>query len=234
MTYDAARSPKRILIAEDEERIASIIARGLRLNGLDATVVTDGELAYREALSGRHDLLVLDIGLPGRDGFAVLSRLRSHDCRIPIVILTARGGLEDTVAGLEGGADDYLSKPFRMAELLARIRLRLRDDGDLGETRLRSGGIVLDLRQRSIELGGHTVELTAREFTLAEMFFRSTGRVLSRQELIDAVWGADYTGDSNIVDVYVRYLRRKVGISWITTVRGRGYRMALDDQGSYS
>lgn len=214
-----------ILIAEDEERIAAIIERGLRAHGFGTAVVRDGHAAFREALSGDHDLLLLDIGLPGRDGFTVLHELRGQHCPIPVIILTARGGEEDTVAGLDGGADDYLSKPFRFAELLARIRRRLRDDPCPDPHRLRCGPIVLDLYARVIEVDGHTVELTAREFTLAETFFRSGGQVLSRDHLLATVWGPDFEGDSNIVDVYVRYLRRKVGATWISTIRGRGYRL---------
>ena len=214
-----------ILIAEDEERIATIIERGLRSHGFGTTIVADGHAAFTEALSGRHDMLLLDIGLPGKDGFAVLHELRGQNCQIPVVILTARGGEKDTVAGLDGGADDYLSKPFRFAELLARIRRRLRDDQRSAPHRLRCGPIVLDLYERVIEVDGRTVELTTREFALAETFVRSGGQVLSREQLLATVWGPDFDGDSNIVDVYVRYLRRKVDATWISTIRGRGYRL---------
>ncbi|UMP00080.1 response regulator transcription factor [Amycolatopsis sp. EV170708-02-1] len=179
----------------------------------------------RHALSGKHDLLLLDIGLPAKDGFAVLHQLRQQLCTIPVIILTARGGVADTVAGLDGGADDYLSKPFRFTELLARIRRRVRDDHGPSAHQLRHGRITLDLHSRVIEVDGRTIELTAREFTLAETFLRSDGEVLTREHLLATIWGPAYDGESNIVDVYVRYLRRKVSTAWITTVRGKGYRL---------
>jgi two-component system copper resistance phosphate regulon response regulator CusR len=223
------RSPRRrILIAEDERRIASLIEQGLLADGFATTVVTDGDNAQSQAATGQYDLLLLDLGLPGKDGFAVLRQLRESDCRIPVVILTARGGVEDTVAGLEGGADDYLSKPFRFAELLARVRRRLRDDGDTDQHVLRCCGFALDLHARTIHLDERVVELTEREFRLAETFLRNCGRVLSREQLLAAVWGHAEEPGSNVVDVYVRYLRRKLGPHSITTVRGKGYRLADD------
>lgn len=215
----------RILIAEDEVRIASFIEKGLRANGFATTVVGDGEAARDYALSGEFDLLVLDIGLPKRDGFTVLRQLREARCAIPVVILTARDSVGDTVAGLEGGADDYMSKPFRFEELLARVRLRLRDERGPEVTVLRHGELSLDLRTRRASVDGRLVELTAREFMLTEMFLRNPGQVLSREQLLSHVWGFDFDPGSNVVDVYVRYLRRKLGAERIQTVRDMGYRL---------
>jgi DNA-binding response OmpR family regulator len=216
----------RVLIAEDEHRIASFVAKGLRSNGFVPTCVGDGQSALQVALSGEVDLLVLDIGLPDLDGFTVLRRLRAAGSRLPVVMLTARDGVRDTVAALEGGADDYMSKPFRFEELLARIRLRLRPERADGEpTVLRCGDLALDLRTRRARVGDRVVDLTAREFVLAETFLRHPGQVLAREQLLSAVWGYDYDPGSNIVDVYVGYLRRKLDAGRIATVRGMGYRL---------
>jgi DNA-binding response OmpR family regulator len=215
----------RILIAEDEERIASFIEKGLRSNGFVSTTVHDGLSAYAEARSGAYDLLILDIGLPGADGFTVLRRLRGERVDLPVIILTARDSVTDTVAGLEGGADDYISKPFAFAELLARIRLRLRSEQTAEATLLRVGELTLDLRTRRAHAGASPVDLTAREFALAEVFFRHPDQVLSREQLLSQVWGFDFDPGSNVVDVYVRYLRRKLGTDRIETVRGMGYRL---------
>ncbi|TCC62930.1 response regulator transcription factor [Kribbella pittospori] len=216
----------RILIAEDEERIASFVERGLRSNGFITTVVGDGETAYQEGVSGSYDLLVLDIGLPRVDGFTVLRRLREARVTMPVVILTARDSVRDTVAGLEGGADDYIAKPFAFEELLARVRLRLRGgDGTPDATILRVGELSLDLRTRRALVDGQSVELTAREFVLAEVFCRHPDQVLSREQLLSQVWGFDFDPGSNVVDVYIRYLRRKLGPDRIQTVRGMGYRL---------
>ncbi|MEV0803302.1 response regulator transcription factor [Kribbella sp. NPDC050281] len=216
----------RILIAEDEERIASFVERGLRSNGFVTTVVADGETAYQEGVSGSYDLLILDIGLPRVDGFTVLRRLREARVTMPVVILTARDSVRDTVAGLEGGADDYIAKPFAFEELLARVRLRLRGgDGTPDATILRVGELSLDLRTRRALVDGESVELTAREFLLAEVFCRHPDQVLSREQLLSQVWGFDFDPGSNVVDVYIRYLRRKLGADRIQTVRGMGYRL---------
>jgi DNA-binding response OmpR family regulator len=216
----------RILIAEDEQRIASFVQKGLRSNGFTPTVVEDGAAALDYAMTGDFDLLVLDIGLPLLDGFAVLRRLRAEGSSLPVIILTARDSVSDTVAGLEGGADDYMAKPFRFEELLARVRLRLRDAGEPESTVLRHGDLSLDLRTRRASVGERVVDLSAREFALAETFLRNPGQVLSREQLLSHVWGYDFDPGSNVVDVYVRYLRRKLGQQRIETVRGMGYRLA--------
>ena len=219
----------RILIAEDEDRIASFVEKGLRAQGYTTTVVTDGDEALQMGRSGLFDLVLLDIGLPGRDGFAVLRAMREAGDRTPVIILTARDGVDDTVAGLEHGADDYMTKPFRFAELLARVRARLREGGTSEPTTLTSGAAELDLRSRRIRVDGRHEDLTTREFALAELLFRHVGQVLSREQILSAVWGFDHDPGSNVVDVYVGYLRKKLGSDAIETVRGVGYRLVRED-----
>ncbi|NGN68432.1 response regulator transcription factor [Streptomyces sp. A7024] len=217
----------RILVAEDEERIAAFVEKGLRANGFTTAVAADGDTAYDYAMTGGFDLVVLDIGLPGQDGFTVLRRLREARASVPVIVLTARDSVRDTVAGLEGGADDYMTKPFRFEELLARVRLRLRTAARAPEvTVLRSGELSLDLRTRRARSDdGRTVDLTAREFVLLELFLRHPGQVLAREQILSHVWGYDFDPGSNIVDVYVRALRKKLGAHWVETVRGMGYRL---------
>jgi DNA-binding response OmpR family regulator len=218
----------RILIAEDEERISSFIEKGLRAQGYTTTIVTDGDEALQMGRSGLFDLVLLDLGLPKRDGFTVLRAMRESGDRTPVIILTARDGVDDTVAGLEHGADDYMTKPFRFAELLARVRARLRDGGTSEATTLAAAGAELDLRTRRITVGGHDEDLTTREFALAELLFRHAGQVLSREQILSHVWGFDHDPGSNVVDVYVGYLRRKLGAQAIETVRGVGYRLVRE------
>ncbi len=215
----------RILIAEDEHGISSFLENGLRANGFTATVVEDGASALALARTEQFDLLVLDLGLPMRDGLSVLEELRREGSRLPVIILTARTELGDTIAGLDLGADDYVTKPFRFEELLARIRARLRQGGSPEERELRAGEVVLDLRTRRAHVGERQIELSAREFSLAEVFFRNPGQVLSREQLLSIVWGYDRDPGSNVVDVYVGYLRRKLGDGLIATARGMGYRL---------
>ena len=215
-----------ILIAEDEERIASFVAKGLRASGFSVEVTGRGDEALERALSGDFDLLVLDVGLPGIDGFEVLARLRGSGSTLPVVMLTARTSAADTVAGLEGGADDYVPKPFRFDELLARIRVRMVDRHSEASPDLRHGGMSLDVRTRRVFVDGREVDLSAREYALAAEFFRHPGQVLSREQLLSRVWGYDFDPGSNVVDVYVRYLRGKLGHDRIETVRGMGYRLA--------
>lgn len=216
----------QLLIAEDNEQIASFLAKGLRAAGFTPVVVGTARDAWEHARTGEFDLLVLDIGLPDADGFTVLRRLRESRNSMPVIVLTARSSVTDTVAALEGGADDYMPKPFRFEELLARVRLRLRSESGAGEaTVLTAGEVSLDLRTRRARVGEREVDLSAREFALAEMFLRNPGMVLSREQLLSRVWGMDFDPGSNVVDVYVRYLRKKLGAQVIETVRGMGYRL---------
>ena len=214
-----------ILIAEDEGRISRFIEKGLRAAGYTTTVVEDGNGALELAREGGHDLVLLDVGLRGIDGFEVLRRIRSQNQQLPVIMLTARTSVTDTVAGLEGGANDYMPKPFRFDELLARVRLRLRDATSQTSTTLSRGDLTLDALTRRATAGGTVVDLSAREFALAEEFLTHPDEVLSREHLLRQVWGLDFDPGSNVVDVYVRYLRAKFGAERIETVRGMGYRL---------
>jgi DNA-binding response OmpR family regulator len=215
----------RILIAEDEARIASFVEKGLTAAGFAVTAVTDGHAALAEAQSGQFDLLILDIGLPGLDGFDVLETLRGEGNPIAVIVLTARDSGADTVRGLEGGANDYMSKPFRFDELLARVRLRLHDSRPESADSLEAHGLALDVKTRRVTVNGVQHDLSAREFALAEEFLRNPDQVLSREQLLSRVWGLDFDPGSNVVEVYVRYLRAKIGADRIETVRGMGYRL---------
>src|SRR5690554_5130761 len=217
-----------ILIIEDEERISSFVSKGLRAQGYACTVVEDGIDGLQLALSGEFDLVLLDVGLPGIDGFEVLRRIRTQDTRLPVVMLTARTATEDTVTGLDSGANDYLVKPFKFDELAARVRSRLRDaegGSAMASLALEHDGLAIDLRSRRATVDGRTVELSAREFALAEEFLRHPDQVLSREQLLSRVWGYDFDTGSNVVEVYVSYLRAKFGSGRIETVRGMGYRL---------
>jgi two-component system response regulator QseB len=215
----------RILIAEDEPRLAAFLEKGLRAQGFTTTVVADGAQASAMAHDEEFDLLVLDLGLPGKQGAEVLRDLRLSGQRMPVLILTARDDLDSTVAGLEGGADDYVTKPFKFEELLARIRARLREQPEPEQTVLEAGGVTLDMRARRASVEERTIELSAREYTMLEVLMRHAGQVLSREQLLSHVWGYDHDPGSNVVDVYVGYLRKKLGPGVIETARGMGYRL---------
>jgi len=223
----------QVLIAEDNTGIAAFVAKGLRSAGYAPVVVGTAHEAWEHARTGEFDLLILDIGLPDADGFSVLRRLREARNSMPVIVLTARSSVTDTVAALEGGADDYMPKPFRFEELLARVRLRLRAEGAGGAeaTVLMVGDVSLDLRTRRARVAGKEVDLSAREFALAEMFLRNPDQVLSREQLLSRVWGMDFDPGSNVVDVYVRYLRKKLGADVVETVRGMGYRLPTNGSG---
>lgn len=218
---------QRILVVEDEDRIAAFVEKGLRANGYTTTRCSDGDTAVAIARDDAFDLVVLDLGLPGRNGLEVLQALRARGESLPVVVLTAREGVDATVASFEGGADDFLAKPFRFEELLARVRARLRSRPEgTGDTLvLHTRGVTLDLRTRRATVDGGAVDLSAREFALAETLMRHAGQVLSREQLLDRVWGYDFDPGSNVVEVYVGYLRRKLGADAVETVRGMGYRM---------
>jgi DNA-binding response OmpR family regulator len=215
-----------VIVAEDEPRISSFVLKGLRAAGYGAALASDGEEALEHARSGQFALMVLDIGLPKKDGFEVLRLLRAEGNDIAVIILTARDSAEDTVTALDGGANDYISKPFRFDELLARIRLRLRDaQPEDASPMLSHAGMDLDLRTRRVTVDGVVHDLSAREFALAEELMRHPEQVLSREQLLSRIWGYDFDPGSNVVDVYIRYLRNKIGATRIETVRGMGYRL---------
>ncbi|MBM3715627.1 response regulator transcription factor [Microbacterium sp. HMH0099] len=214
----------RILIAEDEERISAFVAKGLEAAGYQTVIIDDGADALDRALSGDVDLLLLDVGLPSMDGFEVLRCLRGQGSAIPVIMLTARTSTRDTVDGLDAGANDYMAKPFKFDELLARVRSRLRESVPVGTINVSHGDVTLDVLARRATVDGREIDLSAREFALSEQFVRHAGQVLSREQLLSRVWGMDFDPGSNIVDVYVRYLRAKFGPSRIVTVRGAGYR----------
>ncbi|OZD53394.1 DNA-binding response regulator [Rhodococcus sp. 06-1477-1B] len=214
----------RILIAEDEERISAFVAKGLESAGYQTLIVADGAEALDTALSGDVDLVLLDVGLPSLDGFEVLRSLRGQGSQIPVIMLTARTSTRDTVDGLDAGANDYVAKPFKFDELLARVRSRMREPVTVGPMTVAHGDVSLDVLARRATVGSREIDLSAREFSLAEEFIRHAGQVLSREQLLSRVWGMDFDPSSNVVDVYVRYLRAKIGHSHIVTVRGAGYR----------
>lgn len=217
---------KRILIAEDEPRIAAFLDQKLRENGFTTTIAEDGYQALNLARNDQHDLLILDLGLPGLEGTEVLEELRGQGEEIPIIILTARDEVKDKVIGLEGGANDYVTKPFSFEELLARIRLQLRQPSrrtHQPEGVLQVGNISVDVRSRTVKVGERRVELSNYEFILLDTLMRHPNQALSRDQLLNYVWGYDYDSSSNIVDVYIGYLRKKLGKNLIETVRGVGY-----------
>ena len=216
----------RILVVEDEKKVASFVQRGLEAEAHQVDVAHDGETGLARALDGDYDLLVLDVMLPKRDGLSVLRELRARRRQLPVLLLTARAGVTDKVAGLDGGADDYLTKPFEVAELLARVRALLRR-GTPAPAVLAVADLRLDPATRAVTRGGRAIELTAREFALLEYFLRNPGRVLSRALIAQHVWGVSFDTFTNVIDVYVNYLRRKVDVEFepklIHTVRGAGY-----------
>ena len=222
----------RVLVVEDEIKMASLIRRGLREEGLAADVAIKGEDALWMAQGSSYDAIVLDVMLPGLDGFEVCRRLREESVWAPVLMLTARDSVEDRVAGLDGGADDYLVKPFSFSELLARLRALARRGPIERATRLRAGDLELDPAAHRVRRGEQEIDLSAKEFALLEIFMRRPGEVLSRYALLEHAWDFHYENRSNVVDVYVRYLREKVdrpfGVESIETVRGAGYRLRAD------
>jgi DNA-binding response OmpR family regulator len=218
-----------ILVVEDERRVASFLERGLRAEGYAVTVARDGDRGARLAASEQVSLVVLDLRLPDRDGLTVLRDIRAAKPALPVLILTARDDVRSKVDGLNAGADDYLTKPFAFEELVARIRAHLRRQEERADV-LRAGDLVLDLRARRVERGGLPVSLTPREFALLELFLRHPGQVLTRTQILGQVWGFEVDPSSNVVDVYVRYLREKLDRPGsppaIETVRGVGYRVS--------
>ena len=216
----------RILIAEDDPLIGSFLEKGLRAHGYSTFLVEDGEEAEGLAMSDDFDLLILDMGLPEREGLDVLRELRARGKRIPVLVLTGRGE-RDVVTCLEAGADDYMRKPFLFEELLARVRTRLRQTGTHEAPSLSAGELRLDLRTRRATVEGRSVELTAREFALLETLLRHADQVMSREQLLSHVWGYFFDPTSNLVNVYINALRKKLGAEAIETVRGAGYRLRV-------
>jgi DNA-binding response OmpR family regulator len=215
----------RILIVEDERNLASFLEKALGARGYATALASTGPEALARAREAEFDLIVLDLGLPGLDGTEVLRILRTEGQDLPILILSARDEVGDKVVGLNLGADDNLAKPFEVDELLARVAARLRAPTPGDPMELRVGALRLDLRGRRAELEGRRMELSAREFALLELLMRHPEQVLSREQILAHVWGYDFDPGSNVVDVYIGYLRRKFGPDRIATVRGMGYRL---------
>lgn len=219
----------RVLVVEDQVHLASLIRKGLRDAGLLADVATKGEDALWMAASSWYDVLTLDARMPGIDGFEVCRRLRDDDVRTPILMLTALDEVEDRIAGLDAGADDYMGKPFDFGELVARLRALARRGPVERDTVLRFAGIELDPAARQVSRGERKIHLSAKEFQLLEVFMRNPDQVLSRYQLLEGAWDSDYEHRSNVIDVYVRYLREKLdrpfGTKSFQTVRGVGYRL---------
>jgi two-component system OmpR family response regulator len=221
-----------VLVVEDEVKMAALLRRGLAEQGLAVDVVGDGETGVAMATATSYDAIVLDVILPGIDGFEACRQMRVQGVWSPVLMLTARGTLEDRIAGLDGGADDYLTKPFSFAELLARLRALVRRGTAERPTVLEVGDLRLDPATRQVWRGETEVELSAKEFTLLEVFMRNPGHVLGRIQLLEHAWEYDYEHRSNVIEVYVRYLRQKIdlpfGVKSLETVRGAGYRLRKD------
>jgi heavy metal response regulator len=222
----------RILVVEDEKKVAGFVKKGLEEEGYAVDVAPDGQEGLNRARDRVHDLIILDISLPKMDGLRVLQKLREEKLMIPVLFLTVRATIEDKVLGLDAGADDYLAKPFAFQELLARVRALLRRRAEGEPTLLKIADLTLDPRSRSVSRGGQKIDLTSREFALLEYFMRNAGRVLSRTTITDHVWNYDFDPATNVIDVYVNYLRKKIDSDrepkLIHTVRGVGYVMKVD------
>ncbi|MHB8694768.1 MAG: response regulator transcription factor [Solirubrobacteraceae bacterium] len=215
----------RVLVVEDEAKLAGLLREGLRRRGMGVDVAGTGEEALMRATATEYDLIVLDVMLPGYDGFEVCRRLRANEVWSPTLMLTALDAVEDRVNGLDSGADDYLMKPFSFDELMARARALIRRAAAPRPTLLSVGELRLDPAARRIWRGDDELSLTGREFAMLEMFMRHPGEVLSRFELLEHVWDDSYENRSNVIEVYVGYLREKLGRQVIETVRGAGYRL---------
>jgi DNA-binding response OmpR family regulator len=219
-----------LLVVEDEERIASFLAKGLRAHGYNVEWVSSGREALQRVTQADISLVILDLGLPDLDGLEVLEGLRERGATVPVLVLSARGRVDDRVKGLNLGADDYLAKPFAFEELLARVRANLRPRATVSPGVLRVGGICVDALRREVTVDGRPVHLSGREFSLLKAFVGHPLQVLSRQELLSMAWGMNFDPRTNLVDVYVGYLRRKLGEPAIETVRGAGYCLRVDGQ----
>jgi DNA-binding response OmpR family regulator len=219
-----------LLVVEDEQRVASFLRKGLRAHGYDIEWAQNGQDALRRLAHAGISLVILDLGLPDLDGLDVLERLRQRGSAVPVLVLSARGRVGDRVTGLNLGADDYLGKPFAFAELLARVRANLQPRATGPPGLLQAGRINIDPLRREVIFDGQAVSLSAREFALLKAFADHPGQVLSRQELLSMAWNINFDPGTNLVDVYVGYLRRKLGGPTIATVRGAGYRLQTGSQ----
>lgn len=219
----------RVLVIEDEQKMADLIKRGLEEEAMEVATAYDGETGLEMARNGNHDLVILDLGLPGRDGLDVARELREGGSKTPVLILTAQDSTEMKVKGLDTGADDYLTKPFAFAELLARIRALLRRTHTEDTTKLQVGDLVLNLINRRVSRAGNEVQLTNKEFSLLEYFMRHPDEILSRETLSEKVWEETFDTLTNVIDVYINYLRNKIDRQYepklIQTVRGVGYKL---------
>ena len=217
----------RVLIVEDDAKLESVLRQGLTEHGFTVDTASDGPIGLGLALGSDYDAILLDVMLPGQNGFDVLSELRLQGCRVPVLMLTARSSIEDRVRGLDLGADDYLPKPFDLAELLARLRAITRRPAVGPITVLRVADLEMDPQRHEVRRGGGLLDLTAKEFALLEYLLRKKGAVVTRGMILDQVWGLDYEGGSNLVEVYINYLRRKIDQPFepklIHTIRGTGY-----------
>ncbi len=214
-----------VLVIEDEPGIADFVRRGLESAGFLVEVAADGLTGLQHARREDVELVILDLGLPGLPGEQVLVKLRAARPSLPVIVLTAKDAVRDRVANLEAGADDYVIKPFSFSELLARIRVRLRRSDQPSAVLLTLGDLTLDLRSRQVDVDSRTTMLSSREFALLEVLMRHPGQVLSQTQLLDLVWGYGFDGASNVVETYIRHLRRKIGADRIETVRRAGYRL---------
>lgn len=225
----------KVLLVEDDRKISSLVKKGLKEQGFIVDTCENGDDGYALALEQAYDVLVLDIMLPGRDGLSILRGLREEKITVPVILLTARAALQERVEGLNLGADDYLSKPFYMEELLARIHAVTRRSTGDQLSLMQAGHLTVNLITREVKLGKERVELTAREFSLLELLMRSPGRVFTRTQILEHVWGYDFDPQTNVVDVYIRRLRSKLDVKpdepLIETLRGVGYRMIKQGEG---
>ena len=222
----------RLLVVEDERKVASFIKKGLEEEGYAVDLASDGETGLTMSLDGVHDLIILDINLPKMDGLSILRELRNKKVKTPVLLLTVRAAIEDKVIGLDTGADDYLTKPFAFQELLARVRALLRRRADAESPLLQVADLTLDPATRLVSRGNQEIELTAKEFALLSYFMRNPGRVLTRTMIAEHVWDYDFDPMTNVIDVYVNYLRKKIEAGGepklIHTVRGVGYVMKVE------
>ncbi len=232
MAHEAVRHDilrgMRVLVVEDEKQIASFVRKGLEEQGFDVQVCGNGDEAYAIAVTQPFDVLVLDIMLPGRDGLSILKNLRKQKNPVPVILLTARSELDERIEGLELGADDYMTKPFFVEELVARIHAVVRRTAGEGLSILNAGGLSVNLLSREAKHNGEPVHLTVREFSLLEYLMRAPGRVFTRTQILEHVWGYDFDPNTNLVDVHIQRLRKKISADsferYIETVRGVGYR----------